>query len=448
METSGQSPTEQEDLTHQYDISRKRKAECPGDILFTQGKYSNLKIVVGEKEFKVHEELLTSNSEYFARSLSSTWNQNKRIKTSEGEMTVLHLEIEDTEAFEILLRLLYYSSTSQQLRTVSRALRVVRLCHEFLFEELEERCIQFIKKTMKLEDISEVSEVAARWEIDNLRKHTESILQTTDYNMLPPDQLIKVIESATLGNQSARCIARMEMQCNSQLNSSVNKQVLSSILKDQLFFSGTVWNPRHYRGIEEFLWELIKDFMPHDDIVKHMCLNLQLMESLKAARLDASRTLSSVLFDTFQFLADGVAEGRIRPEMLLAFSKWGIFVFQKPASAVKKLVYGLSQSQKIGKTSGDVFLKVVHVLMKIMRSSDLKEHDEALVTLLQNSDASVGIQVCKLLMQVESNDGMVKLGDNTTKEIMHFQQALLQAKLENKRSQVSPPSTPLSSVNM
>jgi len=298
------------------------------------------------------------------------------------------------------------------------------------------------KEMMKLEDISEINEVAGRWEIDNLRKHTESILQTPDYNMLPPDQLVKVIESGTLGNQSARCIARMEMQCNAQLNSSINKQVLSNILKDQLFFAGTVWNPRHYRGIEEFLWELIKDFMPHDDIVKHMCLNLQLMESLKAARLDASRTLSSVLFDTFQFLADGVSEGRIRPEMLLAFSKWGIFVFQKPTSAVKKLVYGLSVNLKNGKTNGDVFLKVVQVLMKIMRSSDLKEHDEALVTLLQNAEASVGIQVCKLLMQVESNDGIVKLGDNTTKEIMHFQQALLQAKLDSKRAQVSPPSTP------
>lgn len=52
--------------------------------------------------------------------------------------------------------------------------------------------------------------------------------------------------------------------------------------------------------------------MPHDDVVKHMCLNPQLMEALKAARLDASRTLSSILHDSFNFLAEGVIAGTLR----------------------------------------------------------------------------------------------------------------------------------------
>lgn len=69
--------------------------------------------------------------------------------------------------------------------------------------------------------------------------------------------------------------------------------------------------------------------------------------------------------------------------MLLAFSKWNVFVFQKSVDAVKKIVAGMIASLKAGKTSSEMFIKVVQVLMKIMRPSDLKEHDEALVKLLQ-----------------------------------------------------------------
>lgn len=113
--------------------------------------------------------------------------------------------------------------------------------------------------------------MATTWEIDGLKKQIQTTLQTNEYNMLPPENLIKVIgsdfplnflliykESGALGNLSARSIARMEMQCNKNLNSSINKQVIRSIFKDHLLFAASIWNPRHYRGIEEFLWEIIK----------------------------------------------------------------------------------------------------------------------------------------------------------------------------------------------
>lgn len=48
-------------------------------------------------------------------------------------------------------------------------------------------------------------------------------------------------------------------------------------------------------------------------------------------------------------------------------------------------------------------------------------------------EPGLGIQVCKIIMQVESNEGMVKLGESTTKEIMNFQQSLMQAKIDSKK---------------
>lgn len=117
-----------------------------------------------------------------------------------------------------MLRLLYFNCTAnvsisfkflitKELESVPKALRVLKLCHEFLFEELEERCIDFIRRTMKLEDVSgkfssgetltlsDISDVATTWEIDGLKKQIQSTLQTNDYNMLPAENLIKVIGS-------------------------------------------------------------------------------------------------------------------------------------------------------------------------------------------------------------------------------------------------------------
>lgn len=109
---------------HVQSSSKKRKSEATAEILYSQGKYSNLqlnlmfinskctRIIIGEKEFNVHEEILKVSSSYFATSLSGTWDHNKRRKSDIGEKAIINLDVEDIEAFETMLRLLYFNNVA------------------------------------------------------------------------------------------------------------------------------------------------------------------------------------------------------------------------------------------------------------------------------------------------------------------------------------------------
>lgn len=73
--------------------------------LILNGLYSNLMIIVNDKKYKVHKEILEINSEFFKKLFSKEYNDIESIKSSDNELCLE--EFKNNEAFEIILKIIY-----------------------------------------------------------------------------------------------------------------------------------------------------------------------------------------------------------------------------------------------------------------------------------------------------------------------------------------------------
>lgn len=169
-----------------YVFAKKPALRLPSQItdcslLFEKNALANFVIVVENREFRVHKEILASKSSVFLAMFDSEMKEKK-----ENKMTIEDIE---AEVFHEFLRYIY-TNIVNELNTHAEKLFVV--ADKYDLSKLRLICIDELTRSLKIENAIHTLMFADRYNTNTLKEraiefikwHIKSIVETEDYKRL------------------------------------------------------------------------------------------------------------------------------------------------------------------------------------------------------------------------------------------------------------------------
>jgi hypothetical protein len=150
------------------------------------GRWSDVKLVLGDKEISAHKAILCANSEYFRLMLTGG------MKESQME----RIQIRDEVPFEAFVATLQFIYTDIIDVDVNLALDVLPLASEYNLQRLKQKCEGIIEKQVDILSVAYVWQVARFYSatrlesfcLDLLVPQFETVKHTEAFNALSPEE--------------------------------------------------------------------------------------------------------------------------------------------------------------------------------------------------------------------------------------------------------------------
>ncbi len=135
---------------------------------FNDPKYSDLKFKIQDKHIYVHKVILQINSKYF----ESRLKENSRAIRESTENRRNNNEIEINEySYDVYYAFLKYLYTDSVVIETEKVIDLLILANDYKEEELEQKCLDIITKSITLENVCSLYCFSIRKGLDELENH-------------------------------------------------------------------------------------------------------------------------------------------------------------------------------------------------------------------------------------------------------------------------------------
>uniref|UniRef100_A0A7E4V3A7 BTB domain-containing protein n=1 Tax=Panagrellus redivivus TaxID=6233 RepID=A0A7E4V3A7_PANRE len=168
-----------------------------------EGKYCDVVIVVKERQFAAHRNVLSACSPFF----ESILHTDKIFKEK------ISVRVEDVETFELFLNFLYGATITVDRRTVGELLV---MASNFLVARLRAYCIEYLQNVIDNTNCIDISRLAERCNLPGLYKHATDYMDNNIDNVLieSEDLLEESSQSLRMFIEDLRCRLNVSPECH------------------------------------------------------------------------------------------------------------------------------------------------------------------------------------------------------------------------------------------